>query len=119
MSAAETQFAMLNEKMDASILRLTSFQDISKRNEEVEKKLGGLVDKIQQCRLDLLGVEATLVGQKSQSTFLLSRKTDSSRHVAEVKRLVQSNSANGSKTIELAREQPLTMNLSRIDVSLQ
>eukprot|EP00934_Nitzschia_sp_Nitz4_P001622 Nitzschia sp. Nitz4//scaffold174_size87051//15924//18392//NITZ4_005101-RA/size87051-protein2genome-gene-0.120-mRNA-1//1//CDS//3329538848//1622//frame0 len=108
-SRAYSQFESLVGRMEDVSSRVSRLQKSGKKDEQVAKKLSGFVSKMQQCRIDLVGIEATLLNQKDRAVFLLSRKTDSSRQVSGAAKLVETNSVAARDAGELAKEQPLDL----------
>lgn len=94
--------------MEDTNARLADLRDAAAyKCEDMESKIGRLVGKVQQMRLDLLGADSSLIQRKERSMFLLSRKTDASRQVQAAKQLVESRSSTGPGSATLAESQPL------------
>ena len=61
--------------MEDTNARLADLRDAAAyKCEDMESKIGRLVGKVQQMRLDLLGADSSLIQRKERSMFLLSRK---------------------------------------------
>jgi hypothetical protein len=109
MSKAGAKLVALTEKMEKTIARVSGIRGATAANSDgLEKKIQNLVEQIQQTRLLSLDADTSLVTQRQENAFLLSRKTDSSRHVNEARHLVETYLLPNDKgAAELAETQPL------------
>ena len=107
-SEAARQFVSLTEAMEQTLAEISRGYDaVDASNNNLEKRINALAGEVQAERDQVLKTDLWLAEQKKENTFLLGRKTDSSRQVGESKRLV-SNLISKTKGLSVMLEsQPL------------